>query len=308
MAISALTGPLVVFGKGASNDYNNQLGLSAFVVGVMTIDPRHNYAPGASVSAEVYGWLGASDSPVINQIPSAISAVNISAAHVPVAGTPLTLVAASGAGITVGATATNVNTGAKVTGLLAIDGTPGLLPFGQDGTIALYDPTTLISRAVTIHSVGDDSGATFTVSGYDIYGYAMTDTVTGATAGNAATTKKAFKFIKSITPAGVLSGSNVTVGTSDVYGFPLRADSYGQVSIVWAGSNITSNTGFTAADATSPATALTGDTRGTYATQSASDGTKVLQINITLNPNTLSAQSVNNLDGISVATVGVVQA
>jgi hypothetical protein len=56
MAISALTGPLVVFGVGAAaasanggtTDYNPQIGPSAFLCGSMLLDPRtfYGYDPG----------------------------------------------------------------------------------------------------------------------------------------------------------------------------------------------------------------------------------------------------------------------
>lgn len=304
--ITANSGPLVIYGQASFADYNSQIGPSSFVVGAMLPDTRKNYDLGNAVTTPMYGWYSTGDIPVINYAPSAISAVNIAAAQTPTAGTPLTLVAATGAGITVGASSTNIVTGVVTTGLLAIDGVPGFLPFGTDSTIQCYDPTKAVARAVRITSAGNDSTATFTVSGFDVYGQPMTSTVTGANAG-VATTLKAFKFVKSVTPAGTLSGSNVSVGTADVYGFPLRADSFYQVGIVWAGSWITANAGFVAAVATSPATATTGDVRGTYATQSASNGTNVLQITVTPNPNVLSGNSTGGLAGIALATTGVTQ-
>lgn len=304
--ITAYTGPLIVFGQAPQFDNNSQIGPSSFAVGTALIDVRNGYENGQAATSPIYGWYASGDIPVINQTPSAISAVNIAAAQAPTANTPLTLVSTTGAGITVGASAYNIITQTSVTGVLAIDGAMGFLPFGQDGSLQMYDPTKAISRCVRITSAGNDSAATFKIVGFDIYGQPMTCTVTGANAG-VATSLKAFKYIQSITPAGTLSGSNVSVGTSDVYGFPLRADSFFQAGIVWNGSWITANAGFTAAVTTSPATALTGDVRGTYATQSASDGTKVLQITLTPSPNALATGSLTGLVGLAVAATGVTQ-
>ena len=105
----------------------------------------------------------------------------------------------------------------------------------------------------------------------------MTEKLTG-TSGSTATGKKAFKFISGVTPSGTLSGSNVSVGTQDVFGFPLRAASFPLVNIYWNSALITATTGFVGADATSPATSSTGDARGTYAVQSAADGVKKITV------------------------------
>jgi len=164
-------------------------------------------------------------------------------------------------------------------------GWPFVIPFGQVGTIRLYNPACLISRAVSITSTTSQVDATvFTVKGYDIYGYPITETIT--TSGTSATTtngKKAFKFIASVTPSKTDATGNYSVGTLDVVGLPLRSDIYTPVpgidlSIWMNNAAISSTTGYTAADLTSPATATTGDVRGTYALQTASDGTKPLVI------------------------------
>ncbi|MGH7747119.1 MAG: hypothetical protein ACREQ5_20545, partial [Candidatus Dormibacteria bacterium] len=271
---------------GPGQERNESLGPSPAWGGGGMLDPRVGYQPGQPITNPILMW---SDNffNVLNQVPSAISAVNISAAAVPVGSTPLVLVSASGAGITVGASVVNQLTGLVVPNLLAIDGAPANIAFGQQGPINVYDPRTTIARAVRITSVGNDSGATFTVRGFDIYGYPLSEIITGANAGIAAG-KKAFKFILSVTPSAAgLSGSNVSVGTSDVYGFPLRVDEW-QFADLYYGTPpaafITSSTGFTAADVTNPATGITGDVRGTYAAQSASDGTKKLAIFISVTP------------------------
>lgn len=292
MAGTAFKGPLIVYGTrpplGSGGSENPALAPSLFWGGANMYDARAGYN---QTKAGAIGF-GGGESALINQVPSVISAVNIAASQTPVAAA-LTLVSATGAGITVLAAATTVWASGNVipAGALAIDGAPGLVSFGSNSEagnytyISMYDPTKSIARNVRITSGGNDSGITFTVAGYDLYGYPQTETITGANAGIAAG-KKAFKFITSITPSAAVA-STASAGTGDVYGFPLLSSFWGDQSVIWNNGNIAANTGFTAADTTSPATSTTGDVRGTYAVQSASDGTKRLMIYV--NP------SINNL-------------
>lgn len=297
MSITAFAGPVVVFGGGVPGglaaDYNADRGPSIFDQGQALMDPRgpFAYVPGQRAGSPVYGFLGTTAIPTLSVVPATLAANNIAASQVPVAATPLTLVAATGAGVTVGQSIQRSDNNVAATGLLALDGPSSGKAFGQGptgtgGSVYIWDPTTLIARAVRIVSVGNDSTATFVVRGYDIYWYPMVETITGANAGTA-TGKKAFKYIASITPAGTLSGSAVTVGTTDIIGLPLRADYFGEFEANVNATWITASTGYTAADATSPATATTGDVRGTYTLQTASDGTKRTMV--------FSSPSVNNI-------------
>lgn len=293
MGVSAEKGPKVFYGTraplGSGGSENPDLGPSLAWGGFNLYDPRSGYN---QTKMGAIG-LGGGESAAINQVPSAISAVNIAASQTP-GSAALTLVSATGAGITVLAAPLTVWASGNVipVGALAIDGAPGLVSFGLPSVsngytrISMYDPTKAIARTVRITSGGNDSGITFAVAGADLYGYPQTQTVTGANAG-VATTTKTFKFIYSITPSGAVA-STASVGTGDVFGFPLLSSFWGDQDIVWNNTWITSSAGFTAADTTSPATGVTGDVRGTYATQaSASDGTKRLMVYV--NP------SINNL-------------
>jgi hypothetical protein len=262
------------------------------------LDPRLPYS--YQSHGPFYGWLGTTDVPVISQVPSAAAANNIAASQVAVAGTPLTLVASTGAGITTGVAITPA-TGGTVTGLLAIDGAANAVAFGAGGNglggrVRIWDPTAAISRCVRVVSVGNDSAGTFLVSGYDIYGYPMSQLLTGANAATATTTK-AFKYIASITPGGTLSGSAVTVGTTDTIGLPLRADYFPETDVFWNGVWVTASTGFVSAVTISPATNLTGDVRGTYALQAASNGT--LRLNVYASPSVANISSAAGLTGVT---------
>ena len=157
-------------------------------------------------------------------------------------------------------------------------GTPALLqPFGQSLTVGIWNPQALVSRALSITGSSSATGGDFIISGYDIYGVPMTEKITHA--GGTATTngKKAFKYIASVTPQ-FTDAHNYSVGTTDIYGLPLRSDFFGDVAINYNAAAITANTGYTAAVTTSPATNTTGDVRGTYALQAAADGSKRLMI------------------------------
>jgi hypothetical protein len=300
MSISAFSGPVISFGQAPFADYNPELGPSLFYAGAGLLDPRpfYTYEPGQASGNVVAGFLGITRILTVNQVPSTLSATNIALAQAPTAGTALTLTA--GTGVTGSVTITSASTNSQVTGLLALDGAAGRVSYGSVGTIQLWDPTKALSRNVRITSVGNDSSATFTVKGYDIYGYPMTETITGANAG-IASGAKAWKYIASITPAGTLSGSNVSVGTGDVYGFPIYSASFNpgadaDVSLCWAGAAITSATGYTAG-VTTTATATTGDVRGTYATQSASNNSNRLLV--TQSPSLANISSVTGLFGVT---------
>lgn len=309
MGVSASKGPLVLYGQrpplGNSSE-NPDAGPSMAFGGWGVYDPRVGYNV---TTLGAIGWYGVGPITVVDQVPSQISTVAMAAAQAPTAGTALTLVSTTGAGITVLAAASQVWASGNIipVGALAIDGAPGLVQIGSalpatgNTRLRWYDPTKAIARNVQIASVGNDSGATFTVAGYDLYGYPMTEAITGANVGTAVG-KKAFKFISSITPSGTLSGSNVSAGQGDVYGFPLQVANWFYATVYWNGALITASTGFTAAVTTSPATSTTGDVRGTYAVQSASDGTKRLQMAVELQVGLIGSQ------GITQALAGVPQA
>jgi hypothetical protein len=119
----------------------------------------------------------------------------------------------------------------------------------------------------------------FTISGYDYYGQAMTEIITVATAGTAKFGLKAFYQIASVSIAG--SATACVVGTTDIFGLPVRCYDAGYIVKVGWNNTLLQNAGtFVAADMTNPATSTTGDVRGTFAPSSASDGIKRLVMTI----------------------------
>jgi hypothetical protein len=171
------------------------------------------------------------------------------------------------------------------------------IPFGNPLSIFMWGPHALIARAVSVTAAGvDATPPTFVIRGYDIYGYPMTESILGVS--NTTTAgKKAWKYIKSVTPTVQTGAGNWSVGTTDVYGFPIRSDSFGDVLINYAASLtastvITAATGYLPSDQRTP-TISTGDVRGTYALQSAAS-TGVNRLTIRQSPQPYNLQQPPN--------------
>ena len=175
---------------------------------------------------------------------------------------------------------TNQRAGAPIGNLVQVSlGTPTLgatttlraaAAVAAAGAISL-DATALdVGRNVTITSAGNDSGITFTVNGKDAHGVPVTEVVTGANAGTAATAKT-FKTIDSIVASGAAAG-NVSVGDGDVLGIPYALAKLADVLAVYAGDTeeLAAST-VVVADAAA-ATGTTGDVRGTVDPNTALDG------------------------------------
>ena len=259
---------------------NPDLGYSVFELGMAPIDPRfglkRDVAPGSTWAV---GIAPVSEMMLVDAVPSAVATANIAAAQATTSGTAMTLVSVSGAGITVTTAAqTILATGAVVpAGVLAIDGAPAVLFQGPNNSVAMPDPRTMLARAISITGSTSAPGGVFNVSGYDLYGLPQTEAITVAAGAVTQNGTKAFKFISSVTPQ-VTSAEDYSVGTTDIYEFPIAVYEWGYSRAIWAGALETSSTGFTAADTTSPATSTSGSVRGTFTLPSASNGTTRLHL------------------------------
>jgi len=321
---TAFSGPLVVYGDrnppgtASTASVNPDKAPSMIWGGTALMDPRVGYN---LTRAGIVGWGCAGELPTLDVVPATLAANNIVTSVLAVSGTAFTLAAAT-TGVTVlGTGGLQVwSSGNTVpAGALVLDGNPGFVSFGLasvasgNTTISIYDPTKMLARNVRVTSNGgDDSSATFTITGYDVYGYAMSETITGANAG-IASGKKAFKFITGATCAGTIGSTTITIGTGDVFGLPLRCDSWGYQECTWVdsgGTNTitanTSNAPFGTVSAityavTSAASATTGDVRGTWyvGTQAPSNATRRLTV--------LQEISVANVSS-TTGLVGVTQA
>lgn len=140
-----------------------------------------------------------------------------------------------------------------------------------------------VPRNVTVTlGAGSPTTRNVTISGFDVYGQAMTETIaTGTTQSTTVAGKKAFSQISGAT----ISGSpvvTVSVGTGDVFGCPVRFPNKGYLARVgWNDVLAEDAATVVVADATT-ATATTGDVRGTVAPSSAADGSKRLVVAVLL--------------------------
>lgn len=140
------------------------------------------------------------------------------------------------------------------------------LPFFGGGVGLFLDSRQSIARGVQIVGLSGGTGGNFTVRGWDVYGAPMSETITLAAGANTVYGLKAFKYIASVTPSAT-DTVTYSVGTTNIFGLPLRSDNFGDVKINYAASLnpalVTANTGYVAA-ITTPSTTTTGDVRGTY--------------------------------------------
>lgn len=144
-------------------------------------------------------------------------------------------------------------------------------PYVSAGVGAVLNPLEAIARGVSITANAGATTNVVTVRGYDIFGMPMSEAIT-ATAAATVFGKKAFKYIASITPATTDAGHTLAAGVSDVMGFHTRSDRWEYANIFYNGAFVTAQTGWLKADTTTPATATTGDVRGTVQLSSGGAG------------------------------------
>lgn len=157
------------------------------------------------------------------------------------------------------------------------------------------------ARSVQFYSAANLSAQTLTVYGYDLYGQAMSQTITAPNAGAVETTK-CFKSVYQITSSGAIA-SAIVAGLGNNIGLPYRLTDLGYVmSVMFNQTAITiSSTAVKVADVTSPATVSTNDVRGYIVTASA-DASKRLVVNYIL-PSIAAGPNATR-----VGAVGVTQA
>lgn len=186
------------------------------------------------------------------------------------------------------------------------------------GLAAINNPREMIARAVSV-TVGTTTATTsFLVVGYDVWQQRISESIGPVIATNRQFTtffgSKAFKHILSVTPTTTAVGT-ASVGLSDVFGLPIRADEWEHTRITWNGCQVPTSLGFTVAGTASPATNTSGDVRGTIqvstngtgsaaavATAAVSNGTARLTIVQTPGTwNTLFGNPVNTVPMFGVA-------
>lgn len=134
------------------------------------------------------------------------------------------------------------------------------------------------------------TSSTVTVTGFDQYRQVQTETQTGT----AFTGKKAFATITSITSTAAITAA--TFGFGNVLGLPFRVSSGDITGIMFndAPEASVAGTSFVPPDLTLPATAATGDVRGTYTPVGTLNGAKFLTavIKVTSRQTTVGAFGV----------------
>lgn len=156
-----------------------------------------------------------------------------------------------------------------------------------------------MARVVTATGSGASSAAVnITVSGREeivgldgtlTAGAILTETFSGPSGTATTATLKTFRYVSVVSTDGN-TVSAVGIGHGDTVGFPYKAPYFGSLHLNYNNAVVTASTGYTAPDETTPATATTGDVRGTYALQVAANGSRRLVASIWINdPNTLSS-------------------
>lgn len=168
--------------------------------------------------------------------------------------------------------------GAATTFTAAAVGSASLLGPGVGSTfVILGDGTPAIQfdvdRAVSLQSAGNLAGVTLTVTGYDRYGQRLSFSLAGPNISTVNTTKT-FRGVISVASSAAV-GSALQVGSTNIVGLPFRVTDRAYVSHVGYNNVLTRDAGtLVLGDATSPATATTGDVRGTYTPSGPTSGTQ----------------------------------
>lgn len=252
------------------------------------MDPRLAYnVANSATAAGIIGWLDTGDCKTLGYVPAAVATANIVALAHTTNGTAMTKVTSSGAGINVVGASGQLVLPSLVTvpsGACCIDAIPAPIrsaggASGGHFYTAFYNPLNMGGRAVSVTTGTAGTGGTIVIKGYDVYGYPMTQNIAASATGSTTVNgTKAFKFITSVTPQFTDATGTYSVGTTDIYGFPVAADYFADTTIYW--NNVVQLVAQFTAAVTTTATATTGDVRGTFTAPSASDGTKRLDLYI----------------------------
>ena len=141
------------------------------------------------------------------------------------------------------------------------------LPYVAAGPGLFLDPTQSLARNVQLVAAAGATATSVTVTGYDLYWQPQHEQIT-VTAGSTVQGKKAWKAILSAAANAADAGHNYSLGTGDVFGFAFRSDKWEYTNIFFNGGFAATSAGWLTADITNPATATTGDVRGTVASAS----------------------------------------
>lgn len=140
---------------------------------------------------------------------------------------------------------------------------------------ASINPSGGYGRCVGVYSAADTSGDTVTVYGFSVDGDPLVETIAGPNNGTTAG-KKAFGVVTRV-KANTAVTDDIEIGTIDVFGLPAYLPDLAKVVRVGWTQTLADNAATVAIGiTTNPATATTGDIRGTVTPSSAANGTREL--------------------------------
>lgn len=330
MSITARSGPEITYGittyasstgvTGAPADYNDQRGPNLSDLGYGLMDPRSafNYANGAVVTQPVYGFLGGRG--YVDAILNAASSVAIVSVtpSSSLAGTALTLAAASSARGTYSVAIIAPESGVTTGNLLTFDSSASGLrtnAFGVSATVNTWAPGWVAGRCVGVAtSTGGDSN--IVVHGRDVYGFKISESITignalSPTASYGGTGVKAFKQIDAVYNATTPVSTGIQVGLTDRIGFPLYVPYYGHditvrlssAAAIMNSAIVLSTANAVLASGSSIAqTATTADVRGLWLSSVALSTNYRVQIAVTPSASAFAAVSASDVSPLFGAT------
>jgi hypothetical protein len=176
----------------------------------------------------------------------------------------------------------------------------------QDGSLGLTG-TLDVARNIVVTMTHATSlvACTVLVTGKDVYHQAMTElfTITATGTTKTATGKKAFKQITAIaiTSAGDATANTANIGFGDSLGLPYNLKNLNRALFLIDGVVQTTLGTVAPAVTTSPATNVTGDVRGTWLPNSATDATRTYAIWMANIPNAVGKDNADCAFGVAQA-------
>lgn len=260
---SMVTGvPLIPFGKTSSSLVNVIALDFGFTTGATTLGNTIIVVPDSTLFT-LGQWIvvgGAGNAGKTLSLVTQVTALT-DATHIVVANAP----AASFANIPIGnANAYAISQGAANAANPAI----GI------GAAQVWNPIEAIARCLSVTGVASGTGGVFRCVGYDYFGQQMSEDITAGSGISTVYGKKAFKYVQSVTPQ-FSDAHNYSIGFGDTFGFHIRSDKWEYMNLFYNGAFISSSTGWTVADTTTPATRTTGDVRGTVQVSANGAGTPI---------------------------------
>jgi hypothetical protein len=323
MTVTPFAGPIITFLDGggltsASANQNPDQGPSLFFAATGLLDPRPAYtfypgmanspvgfnASGVAINADTATGFINANFQLADYTPGTASTTCLANGASIAATTTVALTATSTGPITTGSSATNPVTGAVVTGLWLVDNIPNWITFGVGRAVSVWDPANpAIGRAVSITSTGNVSGLNFTVSGYDAYGNPISQTLAGGTTSTSVFTGKTFKWVTSVTASGTSASNTVSVGISDIYGFPLFCSSVGYLDLVWNSIYHMTNSTVTGSFVTGSTLTTSGatDVRGTINVSNIAVSNGVIKMQLWMSVAPANLSTTTGLFGVTPA-------